>query len=573
MPTLSSCLGETETVPLGFGTSGRRGLLRHLSQLEVALNAWGELQFLQSLPVEDGGIVPGDTVYLAHDLRPSSSRLIDTTPCRGELAQALVWATRQAGMIPVNVGAIPTPALACHALSQGKACMMVTGSHIPFDRNGYKTYTAIGELTKAQEPLIAGHVARIRQRLYAESSETTCFRPDGQFRAGSQPLPPASGEASRIYRQRYLDFFGPEALAGLTLMVYQHSAVGRDLLCDILTDLGGQVVPVGRSDTFVPIDTENMDQAQLDALQNLYDESAGGLHFDAVVSTDGDSDRPLLLAIDPDTRRLHFIPGDKLGMLTAQSLLADAVVVPVSCNDAIDQGSLRDTLQPRTRIGSPHVIAGMERARQQGKQRVCGFEANGGFLTATDLARQGRWLRALPTRDAVLPLVAVLAHCRSEGISVLEACRQLPQRHGHAALRRDFPRERGQALVHHYTPFEPPLLSVHKRDSLWWGRVESGAEQPLPTETAHRVRQMAAGLADFFSPEQGFGELESINGLDGLRLQFSNGDVAHVRPSGNADELRIYAVADTPERAIAITTLALAEPDGILRRMERAVCY
>jgi phosphomannomutase len=84
---------------------------------------------------------------------------------------------------------------------------------------------------------------------------------------------------------------------------------------------------------------------------------------------------------------------------------------------------------------------------------------------------------------------------------------------------------------------------------------------------------MAAGLADFFSPEQGFGELESINGLDGLRLQFSNGDVAHVRPSGNADELRIYAVADTPERAIAITTLALAEPDGILRRMERAVCY
>ena len=36
---------------------------------------------------------------------------------------------------------------------------------------------------------------------------------------------------------------------------------------------------------------------------------------------------------------------------------------------------------------------------------------------------------------------------------------------------------------------------------------------------------------------------------DGVRILFANGEVAHVRPSGNADELRIYAVADTQRRA------------------------
>jgi phosphomannomutase len=52
-------------------------------------------------------------------------------------------------------------------------------------------------------------------------------------------------------------------------------------------------------------------------------------------------------------------------------------------------------------------------------------------------------------------------------------------------------------------------------------------------------------------------------------MRFSNGDVAHVRPSGNADELRLYAVADTQERADAIGACGVAEPDGILRLLER----
>ena len=61
-----------------------------------------------------------------------------------------------------------------------------------------------------------------------------------------------------------------------------------------------------------------------------------------------------------------------------------------------------------------------------------------------------------------------------------------------------------------------------------------------------------------------------INVLDGVRVHFHNGDVAHIRPSGNAPQLRIYANSDSQARADRIVELGLHEPDGILRQLERA---
>ena len=78
------------------------------------------------------------------------------------------------------------------------------------------------------------------------------------------------------------------------------------------------------------------------------------------MSTDGDSDRPLVLGVDPATAKAHFFGGDLVGMVVAEYLKADAVVVPISCNDAVDRGNLASVVEPKTRIGSPFVIAGME---------------------------------------------------------------------------------------------------------------------------------------------------------------------------------------------------------------------
>jgi phosphomannomutase len=544
MDSLRSHLNYEPQV-LGFGTSGRRGKVVDLTQLEVYLNALAELQYLQSLIPSAGGIKRGEEFYFAYDLRPSSSEFSSEAEGRGEIAQAIVAAIVDAGMQPVNLGRIPTPALASFALAHQKGSIMVTGSHIPFDRNGYKTNSSRGELLKEQEAPINEQVRQVRERLYEQRWDESLFDQRGMLKHGHQALPAENGEARAAYIERFTGFFQGSSLNGKRLLVYQHSAVGRDMLVEILEHLGAQVIKAGRSDTFVPIDTENIDAAQLAVMQALADEAAassGPLH--AVVSTDGDSDRPLVLGVDPLTARVHFFGGDLVGMVVAEYLQADAVVVPVSCNDAIDRGKLAPVVEPKTRIGSPFVIAGMEAALAQGKKRVCGWEPNGGFLTGSPIARNGAILQPLLTRDAGLPILGVLFAAEQSGLSLVDLFARLPKRFSRAALLKQFPRATALKIVARFSP---------------------GAS---PAAAGVAIRK---DLTLFFTPAMGFANISHVDYTDGVRILFANGEVAHVRPSGNADELRIYAVADTQSRADAIAAMGVAEPAGILRMMERAV--
>ena len=546
---------EYPVVPLKFGTSGRRGKVVDLSQLEIYLNASAELEYLLSLPAEGGGIRSGDSFFFACDLRPSSVRYVPEMAGRGEIAQAVERAIRDAGLHPVNLGCIPTPALAYHALQRRGGCMMVTGSHIPFDMNGYKTYSALGELRKDDEQPINQLVERVRERLYAEPVRQSLFDVQGRFKTGHSELSPASGEGLAGYLRRYTDFYAGQSLEGKRFLVYQHSSVARDLLVEVLQSFGAEVIPMGRSDVFVPIDTENMDSAQLQRIQALADEAwreAGPL--DAIVSADGDGDRPLLLGFEPvgkgerknEACRVRFFPGDLLGTVVASRLGADAVVVPITCNDALDRSALEPFVEPKTKVGSPHVIAGIEAARRKGRKRVCGWEANGGFLLGSDLVRNGSPIQALPTRDALLPILEVLFFAAEREVPVAKLFDELPRRFGRSALLRDFPRQLGREIVQRYSP-------------------------DLEGDKEACMRRSREELSQFFCPELGFGEIQGLDFTDGIRLSFNGGDVAHIRASGNADEMRIYAVADTQDRADRIASAGVAEPDGILRRLARSL--
>jgi phosphomannomutase len=377
-------------------------------------------------------------------------------------------------------------------------------------------------------------VARVRGRLYSEPYAASPFDERGNFKQPAGDPAAEDGGARTAYLDRYQTFFGDLSLRGKRILLYEHSAVGRDMLAELLEHFGADVLRRGRSEEFVPIDTENFDAAQLAAIQALAD-SAGTV--DAVVSTDGDSDRPLLLGVDPASGRVRFFGGDLLGMIVAEFLGADAVVVPISSNDAIDRGALASVTEPKTRIGSPYVIAGMQQARGRGRQAVCGWEANGGFLTGSDMRRGGEVLPALPTRDAFLPILCALFAAQEKGVSLTVQFDRLPRRFSRAALLKRFPRDVSQKMVREFS-------------------------------TGGDIRKR---LEAFFPFAAGFGAIARVDYTDGVRIYFSNGDVAHFRPSGNADELRIYAVADTQERADAIAAMGVAEPDGILRRLEKAV--
>jgi phosphomannomutase len=117
--------------------------------------------------------------------------------------------------------------------------IMVTGSHIPDDRNGLKFYRDDGEITKEGEGAILA-------ALKAEAG--------GVMPAAGASATPEPGAVSR-YPSRYLDAFDPNALSGFRVAVYQQSTVARDLLVEILSALGAAVVPIGRSGRFIPIDT------------------------------------------------------------------------------------------------------------------------------------------------------------------------------------------------------------------------------------------------------------------------------------------------------------------------------
>ncbi len=518
MPSLFSQLNHTPR-ELQFGTSGRRGLIVDLTQLEIYINVTGELEYLQTLTPEEGGIKRGEDVYYAMDLRPSSP----------VICAAVIRAIEDAGMHAQNLGAIPTPALMNYAVSHHRASVMVTGSHIPFDRNGYKLNTSRGELLKHHEALIGAHVAEVRARVYSREADASPFDASGSLQETPTEIKP-SDAGRNAYLDRYRNFFSRQSasLSGKRILVYQHSAVGRDLLAELLTRLGAGVIPAGRSDSFVPIDTENIDAEQLAAIQALADQHE---NLWAVVSIDGDSDRPLVLSVDPASKRVKFFGGDLLGMIVAEYLGADAVVVPISCNDAIDRGALAPVLEPKTRIGSPFVIAGMEAAAAKGRARVCGWEANGGFLLGSDLHRNGASLTALATRDAFLPIFAVLFAAAEKNVAVSDLFAQLPRRFSKAGLLKNFPRAAGLAVVE-------------------W--LKAGADLSL-----------------VFTAERGFSPVARLDQTDGVRIVFANSDVAHIRPSGNADELRIYAGADTQERADAIVAEGIREPDGILRSLQK----
>jgi phosphomannomutase len=93
---------------------------------------------------------------------------------------------------------------------------------------------------------------------------------------------------------------------------------------------------------------------------------------------------------------------------------------------------------------------------------------------------------------------------------------------------------------------------------------------PLPEPATADWLHRKAMLMRFFTAALGFDDIVRINVLDGVRVYFRNGDVAHVRPSGNAPQLRIYANSDSQARADQIVELGLREPDGIWRQLERA---
>ena len=146
----------------------------------------------------------------------------------------------------------------------------------------------------------------------------------------------------------------------------------------------------------------------------------------------------------------------------------------------------------------------------------------------------------------------------------------LPCRFSKAGLIDNFPSETSQALLRRFTPADGRIEQVEFSDTAIHVRYADASESVRPQSTGE-LDSIRRDLEGFFSPKDGFERVVLVNLLDGVRIFFANGDIAHIRPSGNAPQLRVYAVADSQKRADAIVARAACDPDSILRRLEAAL--
>lgn len=462
---------------VAFGTSGARGLVEQFSSDVCAAFTFA---FVDSLKTE----FSFDTLAIGIDNRPSSYAM----------AQACSAALSALSINTLYCGVLPTPALAYAAMQRDIPCIMVTGSHIPFDRNGLKFYRPDGEISKADEQAILNSAAT--------------------FEALTQlPELTIDSIASAEYVERYLTLFDKPFLSGKKIGIYEHSSAGRDLYQALFEKLGAEVISLERSDEFVPIDTEAVsaeDQLKAQTWSKKY-------QFDAIFSTDGDGDRPLI-----SDEKGNWLRGDILGLLCAQALNADALAIPVSCNTSIELSKAFKHVT-RTRIGSPYVIAEFERLAKN-YDAVAGFEANGGFLLGSDTSINEQTLTALPTRDALLPAIMLLALSVEKNCTISALVDACSVRFSASDRIKNFATEKSKAIIKQYT-----------------------------TDADNLITQL------------GFNNVtvNSIDTTDGLRIALSDNNIIHLRPSGNAPELRCYAESTDESEAKALVKQVLTNVIGL----------
>lgn len=467
---MMNCSDTIKTSGIQFGTSGARGLVTQFTGESCAAFTHAFINSIKSK-------FSFDQIAIAIDNRPSSEFI----------ATACIEAIKQQGIEPLYYGVIPTPALAYTAMKNNIPCIMVTGSHIPFDRNGLKFYRPDGEITKVDE------VAILNNNSQFEISDIT-----------PQPLS-INTSATEVYLNRYLSIFDENLLAGKRIGIYEHSSAGRDIYPILFKKLGAEVISLERSDQFVPIDTEAVseeDKVKAKNWSKLHD-------LDAIFSTDGDGDRPLVADENGE-----WLRGDILGLLCALEMNIEALAIPVSCNTVIATHQAFKCVK-QTKIGSPYVIEAFADLIKDYK-RIAGFEANGGFLLGSNIEINGKQLSALPTRDAVLPFLMLLSAAKEKGIA--ELVDSLPQRVTFSDRIQNFATEKSKAII---------------------GKAK---ENPM-----------------YLLQHLGFGDdsLLDLNTIDGLRMTLSNGNIIHLRPSGNAPELRCYAEADNCQTAQSIVQKSL----------------
>ncbi len=178
-------------------------------------------------------------------------------------------------------------------------------------------------------------------------------------------------------------------------------------------------------------------------ISDLAAEWAEEYHFDAILSTDGDGDRPL---VADETRQMA---ARRCGRhpRARYYFAADTVVAPVSCNTAVERcGWFRVVLPHAHRFPlchRRHAAGGRATARPAWSAT----RPMAGSSPRPRYGSDGRQLAPLPTRDPVIVQLAILGLARREAKTISQLLAALPQRFTASDRLQNFPSEISQARL------------------------------------------------------------------------------------------------------------------------------
>ncbi len=369
---------------LRFGTDGVRGVAGSELTPELVL----------ALGRAAGRIVAGDgTVwYLGRDTRRSGPML----------GAALAAGLTAEGADVVDVGVVPTPAVAAIAAARQAPAAMISASHNPYADNGIKLFGPGGrKLDDDTEARVEAELVRLVERSDPGPAGSRGSRSEGvQAREGTGVgVLSADPQVRSWYRDRIMDVgLGGRRLDGIRVAVDCANGAASDLAPAVLAATGADVVAVLGDEP----DGRNINAACGSTDPSKLSAAVVAEGADVGLAFDGDADR--LIAVDSTGR---VIDGDRLLAIFAADLRhrgrlrGDTVVVTVMSNLGFHQAMAAEGISVhQTGVGDRLVLAALE----DGNWSLGGEQS--GHIIFADLATTG---------DGILAGVALLdALCREK---------------------------------------------------------------------------------------------------------------------------------------------------------------
>jgi phosphomannomutase len=150
-------------------------------------------------------------------------------------------------------------------------------------------------------------------------------------------------------------------------------------------------------------------------------------------------------------------------------------------------------------------------------------------LTASAIEINGKTLKALPTRDAVIVQIGIMILAESASKTISELVADLPARFATSDRLKNFPIEESSIILANF----------------------SSGDVCRDYETIENVFGSLCG------------KVASVDRTDGVRINFENSEVVHLRPSGNAPEFRCYNEAGSQQRVKEMNKVCIDVLEGL----------